>query len=114
MEYITTFLKPVINLQATGNKIKNLRKKSGFSVKDLQELFGFEYPQAIYAWEQGKNIPTIDNLLVLSKIFNCKIEEIVQIQNVEIQINCTSEALECVSVKCNPQACENCKYKKIA
>ena len=51
---IVTIQKPVVDLKATGAKIKLLRIKSGFSVHDIQTIFGFEYPQAVYAWEQGK------------------------------------------------------------
>ena len=51
-----TFLRPVIDQYATGENIKNIRKRCGLSVKDLQEVFGFEFQQAIYAWERGKNI----------------------------------------------------------
>lgn len=86
MENIRTYIKPVIDLPATGEKIKQLRKLSGLTVRDIQELFGFEYPQAVYAWEQGKNVPTIDNLLVLSRVFNVSIEDIVCIRNVEVEI----------------------------
>lgn len=89
MENIRTYIKPVIDLPATGEKIKQLRKLSGLTVRDIQELFGFEYPQAVYAWEQGKNVPTIDNLLVLARVFNVSIEDIVCIRNVEVEIeNC--------------------------
>ena len=76
METIRTFLKPVIDLQGTGAQIRRLRKLNGFSVHELQQIFGFEYPQAIYAWEQGKNAPTIDNLLVLAQLFKVDISEI--------------------------------------
>ena len=51
-----------------------------------QVIFGFDYPQAIYAWEQGKNAPTIDNLLVLSYLFGVNISEIVVSSNTEIKI----------------------------
>lgn len=89
MENIRTYIKPVIDLPATGEKIKQLRKLSGLTVRDIQELFGFEYPQAVYAWEQGKNVPTIDNLLVLARVFSVSIEDIVCIRNVEVEIeNC--------------------------
>ena len=64
MESKRLILRPIIDLEKTGEKIKNYRNLKGFSVKDLQNLFGFEYPQAIYAWEQGKTVPTIDNLLI--------------------------------------------------
>lgn len=83
----TNFLKPVIDLQATGAQIKRLRKINGFSVHELQEVFGFEYPQAIYAWEQGKNIPSIDNMLVLAKLFNIEISELVVTTSVEMEMS---------------------------
>lgn len=82
------FFKPVIDIEATGNQIKLLRKKCGFTVRDIQNIFGFEYPQAVYAWEQGKNIPSIDNLLVLSRLFNVPVEQLVVSRNVQIEINC--------------------------
>ena len=47
METIRTFLRPVIDLQGTGAQIKRLRQLNGFSVHDLQLVFGFDYPQAI-------------------------------------------------------------------
>ena len=48
---MTTF--PVIDLKATGANIVRLRKECGLSVKDLQDYFGFECPQAIYKWQWG-------------------------------------------------------------
>ena len=86
METIKTFLRPVIDLKGTGAQIKRLRKLRGYSVHELQVIFGFDYPQAIYAWEQSKNAPTIDNLLVLSYLFGVNISEIVVSSNTEIKI----------------------------
>ena len=46
-------LKPVylsIKQKATGNKISELLKKNGYTVKDVQEAMGFENPQAVYKW----------------------------------------------------------------
>ena len=45
MTLTSTF--PVIDLQKTGRNIEKYRKDSGLTVRDLQEYFGFEYPQAI-------------------------------------------------------------------
>lgn len=101
------FLKPVIDLKGTGTQIKSLRKESGFSVRDIQEIFGFEFPQAVYSWEQGKNVPTIDNLLVLSKLFKVSMDEIIVTRNVEVDVICSAETAEKI---CN-EKCENCKYK---
>jgi len=106
MEYVK-FIKPVIDLKLTGIQIKTLRKQNGFTVRDIQEIFGFEYPQAVYSWEQGKNVPTIDNLLVLSKLFGVGIEEIVATRNVEVEVRCAAD----VAQKICSKKCETCKYK---
>ena len=78
MSRIANLLRPVPDLMATGRKIKSLMDASGISARDLQELLGFEYPQAIYAWLNGRNLPTVDNLLALAQIFDIMIDEIVQ------------------------------------
>jgi len=112
METIRTFLKPVIDLQGTGAQIRRLRKLNGFSVHELQQIFGFEYPQAIYAWEQGKNAPTIDNLLVLAQLFKVDISEIVVSETIEVSLPCSEHAAACM----NDQGayCEQCRFKKSA
>ena len=67
---------PVIDLQATGKNIKHLRESRGLSVKELQEYFGFDFPQAIYQWERGITLPSVDNLFALSKKLEVSMEEI--------------------------------------
>lgn len=69
--------KPVINLIETGKNIKKFRLMNGYSVHDLQEIFNFSYPQAIYSWQDGRSVPTVDNLLVLSRLFGVSIEQII-------------------------------------
>ena len=59
--------------------IRRLREQSGFSVKDLQEIFGFATPQAIYKWQQGTSLPSIDNGEVLAKLFDVPIEQIIAV-----------------------------------
>ena len=78
MNRITNLLRPVPDLRATGEKIKLLMDAAGISVRDLQSVFGFEHPQAVYAWLNGRNLPTVDNLLVLSELFDVTIAEIVR------------------------------------
>ncbi|MEE3312617.1 MAG: helix-turn-helix transcriptional regulator [Treponema sp.] len=78
MNRITNLLRPVPDLRATGEKIKLLMDAGGISVRDLQSFFGFEHPQAVYAWLNGRNLPTVDNLLVLSELFDVTIDEIVR------------------------------------
>ena len=67
---------PLIDMGKTGQNIENLRKKAGLSVKDLQDVFGFGTPQAIYKWQHGTALPTIDNLVVLASVLGVKIDDI--------------------------------------
>lgn len=67
---------PVIDPIATGKNILSLRKEKGLTVRDLQEYFGFEEPQAIYRWQYGKTIPSVDNLFALSAVLDVPMEKI--------------------------------------
>jgi len=72
---------PVINMTATGKNIMRLRKNAGMTVKDLQNVFGFTTPQAIYKWQRGTAMPTLDNMVVLAAVFGVTIDEILVFQN---------------------------------
>ena len=68
---------PTINLVATGQNIVRLRKAAGLSVKDLQDIFGFATPQAIYKWQKGTAMPTIEKLVVLAMVFRVRMDDII-------------------------------------
>ncbi|WP_366765986.1 helix-turn-helix transcriptional regulator [uncultured Flavonifractor sp.] len=67
---------PVIDPAATGANIVRLRRARGLSVRDLQAFFGFEEPQAIYKWQKGKSLPSVDNLYALGALLEVPMEEI--------------------------------------
>ena len=57
-----------------------LRVNAGMTVKDLQNVFGFSTPQAIYKWQRGTAMPTLDNMVVLAAVFGVTIDEILIFQ----------------------------------
>ena len=67
---------PTIDMIRTGQNINRLREQAGLSVKDLQDIFGFATPQAIYKWQQGVALPTIDNLVALAAVLQVRLEDI--------------------------------------
>lgn len=71
---------PVVDLKKTGENIKELRKKSGLSVRELADELGFRNTQSVYKWQQGDHLPTVDNFLILSKLFGVKIEDILVVK----------------------------------
>ena len=72
---------PVIDMTATGNNIAKLRRRAGLTVKDLQDIFGFNNPQAIYKWQRGTAMPTVDNLVVLAAVFGVSVDDILVIRD---------------------------------
>ena len=74
------FETPLINTVATGRNIDRLRIAAGMSVKDMQMVFGFATPQAIYKWIHGSAMPTIDNLVILSALLGVSMEEIISVE----------------------------------
>lgn len=67
---------PVVNMKQTGQNITMLREQRGISVRQLQIMMGFATPQAIYKWQHGESLPTVDNLVALSAIFAVPIDAI--------------------------------------
>ena len=67
---------PVIDMVETGRNIMRLREERGMTVRDLQAYFGFEEPQAIYKWQRGKSLPTVDNLYALGALLGVPMEDI--------------------------------------
>ena len=71
------FKYPTIDLVKTGENITRLMKLNNIKISDLQEIFGFEYPQAIYKWKRGECLPTVDNLIILSAVFKTPVDKII-------------------------------------
>ena len=70
---------PLVNTVATGRNIDRLRIAAGMSVRDMQMIFGFATPQAIYKWIHGTSMPTIDNLVILAAMLGVTMDEIVAV-----------------------------------
>ena len=67
---------PVVNLKATGLNIRRLRKERRISTWEIADYLGFTDVQAIYKWERGACLPTLENCFALSKLLNVTIEDI--------------------------------------
>ena len=75
---------PVIDLVRTGRSIEQHRRQAGLTVRDLQAYFGFEYPQAIYKWQHGECLPSVDNLLALARLLRVSMEDLLVFENREV------------------------------
>ena len=89
---------PVIDPIATGKNIIRLRIERGMRVRDLQAYFGFEEPQAIYKWQQGRSLPSVDNLYALGALFEVPMEEILVSQASKLNlVVCEQQVEACCS-----------------
>ena len=68
-----------IKQEETGKRIKQLLQDHGYKVKDIQAAMGFETPQVVYKWLSGKSLPSLDNFVILSRLLNTSIEDILVI-----------------------------------
>lgn len=76
-----------IDIQRTGERLKKLSVRHGYSVKDIQEYLGLSCPQSIYRWYKGIILPSVDHLLRLSELYHLHMEDLLvytKILNIEI------------------------------
>ena len=66
----------VIDIKKTGKNIQKLREERGLTVDDVRRYMNLDHPQAIYHWQSGTTLPTVDHLLALSVLFEVKMEDI--------------------------------------
>ena len=64
-------------MHATGLNISRLREEAGLSVKELQAKMELASPQAIYKWQHGETIPSVDNLIILADVLGVSMDEII-------------------------------------
>ena len=87
---------PVIDPVATGNNIRRLRMERGLTVRELQSYFGFEEPRAIYKWQKGESLPTVDNLYALGALFEVPMDQIL-VPVIKLHIVSEQQAESCCS-----------------
>ena len=97
---------PVIDLVATGNNIRRLRMERGLTVRELQSYFGFEEPRAIYKWQKGESLPTVDNLYALGVLFEVPMDQIL-VPVIKLHIVSEQQAETCCS-HCFLTGCFGC------
>ena len=68
----------VLDARKTGERIKELRKENHLTVEEVSSYMGFESVQAVYKWQRGDSLPTVDNLYALSQLFKTPVDEILR------------------------------------
>ena len=71
------------------NNLKNIRKENNLSQEQLAEKLGVSR-QAVSKWESGQSYPEMDKVLLICKLFNYNIDELMN-ENVK-EVNETKQS----------------------
>ena len=72
---------PMINKKYTSKRLKYLLQKHHYRAKYIQEYLSLSCVQTVYRWLEGSNIPNIDHLYALSKLFHVSIDSLIDYQS---------------------------------
>lgn len=66
-----------LDMRMTGQVLKQMIRKKGYTVSEIQKELSLSCPQPIYRWINGQTMPSIDNLYKLSMILDVHMEDLV-------------------------------------
>lgn len=65
-----------INMEKTGERLKELIKDNGYTVKEIMTITGITAEQTIYKWFKGRSLPSLETQIVLARLFDMHITEL--------------------------------------
>lgn len=71
---------PIIDMKGTGQWLRFLCKREKITVNELQERLQIASNQAIYAWFNGKTLPSLDNLYGLSRVLCMQMDDLLVLE----------------------------------
>lgn len=91
-------------MKTFGEKLSSLRKQANMTQNDLADKLMVSR-QTITKWENDKGLPDIDNLVMISKIFNVTMEDLLgyKIETIQFKEGNVKETIDK----------ENAKFKKV-
>ena len=73
---------PRINMKETGKWLRFLCKRELLAVAEVQKLLQIASNQAIYAWFNGKALPSLDNMCALSRVLRMPLDDLLVLEGV--------------------------------
>lgn len=70
-----------INLRRTGAHLKEMIRRKGYTVKDIQRQLHLACPQPVYRWFKGQMLPSVDHLYMLSCLLGVHMDELLLPEN---------------------------------
>ena len=68
---------PTIDKVKTGKLLGSLMQAYGLSPKDICNYLSLSCVQTVYRWLEGVNVPSLDNLYALSRLFRMHMDDLV-------------------------------------
>lgn len=68
---------PIINMKATGIRLRQVMDRKNITVKDIQQYLNLSCVQSVYRWLGGHSMPTVDHLYALSELFQVPIDYLI-------------------------------------
>ena len=69
-----------IDYITTGINLKNQIKIAGYDVKYIKEYLDLHSVQAIYKWQRGECLPTVEHMFKISQLLDITIDNLVMQQ----------------------------------
>lgn len=70
----------MLDKEATGKNIKRLMRKANLTTFDVQQKMGMTSPSTLYLWMRGEYVPNAENIVVLSQVLNCGVDDILVLE----------------------------------
>ena len=71
---------PEVDAKKTARNIKSMMKKCKMDHFDLALILRLRSTSTIYAWTQGRQVPSSESLLQLANIFGCQMEDLLGVK----------------------------------
>lgn len=68
---------PIIDMKATGERIRGECLQRGYSAREIKEYLGLGSIQSVYNWFGGKTLPSLEHMFALSCLLAKSLEELV-------------------------------------
>jgi transcriptional regulator with XRE-family HTH domain len=65
-------------MQRFGEKLRNLRKQRGMTLKSLADELGFNSPGSVGDLESGRKKPSLEVALQLSRLFGVSVDQLIK------------------------------------
>lgn len=72
------YQKRILNKKFIGENIRRLIVESNHTYEDVADFLQLNSPRVVYDWVNGKKLPSLENIINITLIFNIQLESIIE------------------------------------